>query len=112
MKMNQNRPVRSLSSQLVWLSAALMTLAIGVAVGFVVVESLAIGKIYSLGVVFNSGKEVSKNLAPREYWLLVGFYTITVAFALFITTQQLLEIAAEEKRRKENVASGKRADKR
>ena len=76
MRVPPNRPIRTLSSQMVWLFAALTMLGLDLGYSFVVAEGLVIGKIYSLGVILNKGKLVSRDTAPFAYWSLMGFYSI------------------------------------
>jgi len=75
-------------------------LALDLFVGLVVREDFLTGRTYSLLVVFNSGALVDKHKSPMEYWALMGFYTLGFVMFLAIVIQQLFEIAAEEKRRK------------
>ena len=93
------RPVRSLSSQILWLFLNLTTLAFDLGFGSIIWSNILSGRTYSPAVMLGFGTFLYKSVSPVGYWICIGLYIFCFLIGIAIAMQQFFEILAEEKRR-------------
>src|SRR5271154_1055061 len=72
----RNRPIRSTGSQIVWVSAAVLTIMMGIFGGFILIEGLMNGRTYSVGIILGDSSMVDQTNAPQAFWTTIVLFSI------------------------------------
>jgi hypothetical protein len=99
MKQRIDRPIRSTSSQIVWVCLALTSLGIAVALSIVTINGMLNGCVNSPTAYGLPTKLIYKNTSPHLYWSFIVFYLLSVALILIIAIGLLREAVMEQKRK-------------
>jgi hypothetical protein len=99
LKQNVNRPVRSITSQVIALCAILIGLGICAIGIIIVINGLVTGRIYSPTISGFSTKLIYKETSPDAYWTYVGFYSLSCVEGLVAVILTLREVIIEHKRK-------------
>jgi hypothetical protein len=99
MKQNKNRPIRTTSSQIVMLCAALFALAFGVIGAFAVFNGITTGQVHPVSVVLGDKTMVDRNGSPSAYWTSMGLFALSGIGGPILGVLQLFEIVAEYRRK-------------
>jgi hypothetical protein len=104
MKEKASRPIRSLTSQILWFCLASTLLAGDMGLIFTIRENLSSGKTYSPLVVWGDNHLVYESVSPEAFVTFMGLYILSAIAMFAAVIQQLFEIAAEQKRKNEATA--------
>jgi hypothetical protein len=99
MKRNINRPVRSTSSQVVWVCLALGLFGIAVALTVIPINGMLDGWINSPTAYGLPTRLIYKNTSPHLYWSFVIFYLLGAVLMLVVAIGVLCETLMEQKRK-------------
>lgn len=90
----------TLSSMIVWLSCALMVVAMSVVGVFTAFDGLRAGWTYSFGVVLGDNTKVYRSSSPAAYWFMIGLFIITSLVMIVVGPMLAADTIRQYKRTK------------
>jgi hypothetical protein len=98
------RPVRTLSSQILWLCLTLSGLPMSFLPGRMAVGAVKTGRFYWTSRYTGHGGDIYATTHPEAFWIIVGLWSVFSTMILVSTVTLLCQLAREEKRRQSTFA--------